>query len=224
MCFSSTQVFVDSSGGQLFLTFTESIHPAFKWGQELCHSMLFTSACLSYMSFLPPPRRRRWNAYTSKRKILQTTCGGEWIRPKLKRVLLIFWFSAERCREHLESYRVFPWEDLSPRHGSYQLSPHQRNSSQLLIRCQNSLPLPPITWHRPWCIAKGELTFTSFRLRRSEINVQRALSPLFWLLKFKKTAWCNIHLWDVKIYSKYFNITLVLISRVFSPEFRSSFF
>lgn len=32
-------------------------------------------------------------------------------------------------------------------HSSYQLSPHQRNSSQLLIRCQNSLQLHPFAQH-----------------------------------------------------------------------------
>lgn len=44
------------------------------------------------------------------------------------------------------------WVSLSVRgsrlqHSSYQLSPHQRNSSQLLIWCQNSLRLRPFAQH-----------------------------------------------------------------------------
>lgn len=114
--------------------------------------------CMSFIYLLlPPPPTEDGEAgmlTPQKERFFKQQVAESKSDQKLKGVLLIFWFSAERCRGHLESSRVFPWEDLSPRHGGYQLSPHQRNSSQLLIRCQNSLPLPPITWHRPWCIAR----------------------------------------------------------------------
>lgn len=38
-CFSSFGVNINSRGGQLFLTFAESVHPALIWGQGLSQSM-----------------------------------------------------------------------------------------------------------------------------------------------------------------------------------------
>lgn len=129
------EVIVGSRGVQLFLTFAESVLLTC-WNEVRSVSqpvvyMFATKRNIPKSSFSFTPCQNL--------QILQQQRGGKINVTLCWKSIYLFWFIKECC---CEISQVCSWEDLCWRHGSDRLSPHQRNSSQILIRCQNSVLQP----------------------------------------------------------------------------------